>query len=390
MPRHDRIAAYYSQLVSALGRPAATFDIVAVAHMVPNTLTFAPALAKIGNLAAILPKPKSVGRPEYAALQSDGFKLLPLSRTWATDPIAVVDSLREVCPNSGRSLVLVDIGGYFAESVDQIASMLNGRLVGVLEGTENGVQKYERQQAMGGALSVPIATVARSPLKLPEDYLVASSIVFSIEATLRQEVEILQTRTATVIGYGRVGSAVAEILRSRGISTAVFDTDPIPLAEAAARGFRAYTRRSDALLGASLVVCATGNRSLDLKGFAMLSHGCVVASTTSADDEFDLSALSGGYLVETVNERMTRYKENRSGDGGRHFFLIAEGNAANFMDGAVIGPAMQLIEGEKLAAIRGLMDGSFAGRSGIVEVPRETQQRVAEIWNHQFLDRSTR
>ena len=214
--------------------------------------------------------------------------------------------------------------------------------------------------------------------------MVASSVVFSIEAVLRDQAEILQTRSATVIGYGRVGSSVAEILRNRGINTVVFDTDPIKLAEAAARGFRAHNRLSDALSQSSLIVCATGNLALNLRGFAMLNTGSVVASVTSADDELDLSSLEKGYVRTDVSENLTRYDENRS--GGRYFSLIAGGNAANFLHGAIIGPAIQLIEGEKLAAISALIKGEFPpDRSEVAELSIESRRSVAEIWNEHFL-----
>ena len=382
MASKDQIAVYYSHLITALGR-APGVDIVAVAHMVPNTLTFAPALNEFARLAAILPKPKSVDRPEYRELQTR-FRLLPLSRAWASDANQVFQTLKDELSIGSRPIVVVDIGGYFAESINEFSELVGDSLLGVLEGTENGVQKYENEERRSGPYKVPIVTVARSPLKLPEDYLVASSVVFSIEATLRQEAEILQTRAATVIGYGRVGSAVAEILRGRGIRTTVFDDDPIKLAEAAARGFKACRRREDALERASLVVCATGNKALDLRGFASLIQGCVVASTTSADDEFDLESLRAGYRAEQLNGRLTIYRETRNTGRERHFFLVANGDAANFLDGAVIGPAMQLIEGEKLAAIRALIDRRFV-QTGIVELARDDRVKVAEIWNAHFL-----
>lgn len=379
MANSKQIDAFFSHLVSTLGR-AKNVHVVAVAHMVPNTLSFAPALDDLVSLAAILAKPKSIARPEYEKLSSE-FKVLSLSRTWASSPSEVVKTLSNLGLDNER-IVLVDIGGYFATSIDEIARTFNGHILGVLEGTENGAKRYENN----GPHKTLIVTVARSPLKLPEDYLVASSVVFSVEAVLREEAEILQTRSAAVIGYGRVGSAVAEILRNRGINTVIFDDDPIKLAGAAARGFRACGRLEEALSCSSLVVCATGNKAVGLKGFAMLKPGCVVASVTSADDEFDLESLSPGYVKEKISDRLTQYRENRGMEAGRSFYLIADGNAANFLHGAVIGPAMQLIEGEKLAAIKAIIDGKFSNEGkGIVELSRGDRTLVAEIWNGHFL-----
>jgi len=346
--------------------------------MVPNTVLFGPALDQLMTLSGLLAKPKSVSRPEYSLLEKS-YPMPALSRDWAADADSVVDTLHEL-GLAGKKLILIDIGGYFSSSIDTISEKFDGDLLGVMEGTENGVMKYE--QALG--YKTPIITVARSPLKLPEDHLVASSIVFSIEAVLRDQAEILQTRTAAVIGYGRVGSSVAEILRNRGINTVVHDTDPIKLAEAAARGFQAHTSLFDTLSEVSLVVCATGNSALDLRGFGMLASGCVVASVTSADDELDLEALKPGYEREEVGENLVRYQENRP--GGRHFLLVADGNAANFIHGAVIGPAIQLIEGEKLMALKQLIDGNVGpATNGLAELSDEARREVAEIWIEHFL-----
>ncbi|WP_221970154.1 NAD(P)-dependent oxidoreductase [Rhizobium laguerreae] len=352
---------------------------MAVAHMVPNTVLFVPAaLDKLMHVRAVLAKPKSVGRSEYGEIAAQ-YPTPPLSREWAADPAAVVSELKKL-GLSRKPVVLVDIGGYFAPSINEIAKLFNGKILGVMEGTENGVQKYEASLP----LSVPVITVARSPLKLPEDHLVASSVVFSIEAVLRAQAEILQTRTAAVIGYGRVGRSVASILRSRGINTVVYDSDPIKLAEAAARGFQANTRLDQAIGHASLVVCATGNKSLGLRGFGMLQSGCVVASVTSADDEFDLGSLSRGYTRTEIEKDYIRYEENRG--SGRHFFLIADGNAANFIHGAVIGPAIQLIEGEKLYAIKRLIQGEVpVAKERLAELDEKSRRDVAEIWIEHFL-----
>ena len=346
--------------------------------MVPNTLLFAPALNSLVTLSGLLAKPKSAGRTEYAHLSSQ-YRMPMLSRDWASNPAGVVNTFREL-GLEGKDVVLVDIGGYFAYSIDAIVDQFKGNIIGVLEGTENGAAKYENV----GTFKRPIITVARSPLKLPEDHLVASSVVFSIEAVLREQAEILQSRTAAVIGYGRVGRSVADILRGRGINTVVFDLDPIKLAEASARGFQANARLDQALNTSSLVVCATGNKALRLEGFGMLSSGCFVASVTSADDEFDLECLSAGYDRFEINSNIIRYQENRP--GGRHFFLIADGNAANFIHGAVIGPAIQLIEGEKLMAIKALISGNIQPENkGIQELDVAPRREVAEIWIEHFL-----
>jgi adenosylhomocysteinase len=104
---------------------------------------------------------------------------------------------------------------------------------------------------------------------------------------------------------------------------------------------------------------------------------------TSADDEFDLDSLQSGYATTSSTRRLTTL-ESKDPSSDRSFSLIAGGNAANFLDGAVIGPAMQLIEGEKLAAVRMLATTKLAGNV-VHEVSGHARRLVADIWNRHFL-----
>lgn len=377
-----KVTAYFSHLATKLGN-AQDVDIVVIAHMVPNTPYFIEALKRIANVAAIFSKPNSVGREEFKSLSTEN-RVYVASRKWSEDLQPLLDAFYE-SGLRGKNIILIDIGGYYAPIVSELSSEFDGTIVGILEGTENGVQKYEKfLEQQNGEIDIPIVTVARSPLKLPEDYLVGSSVVFSVEAVLREQAQILQTRRAAVIGYGRVGSAVAEILRNKGISTVVYDVDPVSLALAAAKGFQAYTRLPDALSQSNLVLCATGNTALDLQGFGLLRSGTVVASVTSSDDEFDLQALDSAYNKRALSDNITEYSENRN--GGRTFYLIAGGNAANFIHGAVIGPAIQLIEGEKLACVSLLAQGRIPEGNLIRELGTKERQLVASYWNVHFLN----
>lgn len=374
---NERLRAYFSHLISTFDR-LGDVSLVCVAHMVHNSTIFLPALRSLASVDLVLPKPKTADSAEARVIKDLGFNVHALSREWATRASAVAARIRSATDPSHR-VILVDIGGYFADSLNEISEELDGRLIGLMEGTENGVQKYEKS---GSAYSVPIVTVARSPLKLPEDYHVGSGVVFSVEAVLREQAQILQTRSACVIGYGRVGSSVAEVLRSRGISTVIHDTSPIAMAEAAARGFRVYRRLDDALQTSNLVVSATGGHALDRQALASLRSGAVIATVTSADDEFVEDDL-GRYKPSEVSPSITRYDSS----GQRYFWLVNNGNPANFLHGAVIGPAMQLIEGEKIAAISSIARGTYTGaHGGIGEVGKEERLHVARIWNEHFLD----
>lgn len=347
--------------------------------MVPNTVPFLQALSKLVTLDLVLAKPKSFDRPERRIIQETlGIRVARLTRDLAADPSRLRDELTQAGA-VGQRLAMIDIGGYFAGSADAINAGVGGQLVGIMEGTENGAQRYDASPPA----TVPVITVARSPLKLPEDYLVGASVVFSIEAVLREQAEILQTRRACVIGYGRVGSGVADVLRGRGIPTSVYDIDPVAVANAAARGYEVFATLPAAIERSSLIVSATGNKALQAQHFRLLRPDTVVASVTSSDDELDLSGIEVTHQRYEHSTHIVEYVTKA--DDQVAFWLINDGNAANFLHGAVIGPAIQLIEGEKLAAVATLASNPpAAGQESLAEVAAELRREVATIWVKHF------
>lgn len=369
-------AAYFSHITGEL--PIVTgVTAVCVAHMVSNSRHFLPAVNAIAPVGLVLPKPNSIDAGIFDEI-STRFNTAELSREWARDADRVVATFHEK-KLSGLRLVIIDIGGYFASSISRIVQLFDGEICGVVEGTENGVQKYVGPDHATDGVS--IVTVARSPLKLPEDHLVGASIVFSIEAVLRDEAQILQTRSACVIGFGRVGRGVAAALRGRGIPTVIHDNKDLPRAEAAAQGYRAFGRIEDALRNADLVVCATGNKALTAAGFDALEPGTVVATVTSKDDELDMEALSERFDAVELSRSIMLYSEANTRNS---FWLVNDGNAANFLHGAVIGPAIQLIEGEKLACISELANGKVSRDGHVHELKDAQREVVARIWNIHF------
>jgi adenosylhomocysteinase len=364
---------YFRHLCGALpGRK--DVSVICIAHLVDNARFFLPSIDELFTLGLVLPKPKSAD-PSIAAEIARQFRTFPLTRAWAADPKQVVRELRRVKEiKHGGKVIFVDIGAYFAESLPGICKLLRGQVLGVLEGTENGLQKYERRPDQ---IPVPLFTVARSPLKYPENYLIGTSVVFSIEAVLRDQAEVLQSRQACVIGFGKVGRSVATALRDRGVSTVIHDSSSIALAEAAARGFQIFRGLEEALSHATLVVGATGNTSLNASGFAVLRDKTYVATVTSGDDELDLPSLKIGFARRRLSERVEQFIGE-----GRSFFLINNGDAVNFAHGAVVGPAIQLVEGEKLACLACLARED--SKNGINELGPAARKEIADIWLDHF------
>lgn len=91
----------------------------------------------------------------------------------------------------------IDVGGYYARILNELIEVFSGRIMGVVEDTENGYQRYLELDH----LPCPIFSVARSKLKVPEDYLAGPSIAFSVEMLVRGRGDVLAGMEACVIGY---------------------------------------------------------------------------------------------------------------------------------------------------------------------------------------------
>lgn len=182
-----RVRAFFRRVAESIPTTYQPTSLV-ITHLLAERPKFLEGVARISDVAAVLPKPRSVNEialREVAHLQVDN-----LNRSTLSDPeqaLAYAESRA-----AGRDLVLLDVGGYFAPALEHLHSHFSGRLLGVVEDTENGHQRY----AVLDKVPVPVFSVARSPLKDPEDYLVGQSVVFSAEALMRSRDDILHGRHA--------------------------------------------------------------------------------------------------------------------------------------------------------------------------------------------------
>jgi adenosylhomocysteinase len=360
------------EFFARLAVPAAPSPVkaIVVTHLVHGRGLFLEAVNRNTEIALVIAKPKSVHPPTRTRLEQE-YNLCSLRRDVLHAPGYSVDLVGRLIGED--PFVVLDVGGYFAPVVCDLHERFGGQLVGIVEDTENGLQRYQRLES----IPVPVVSVARSPLKVPEDHLVGQSIVFSMESILRDQGVVFGGKAATVIGYGKVGVAVAQMFRARGLSTRVFDRNPIRLTEAIASGFEVAATLPEALAPAGLVVCATGNRSLQGGDFRQIRNNAFVAAATSADDEFDLSELRRHYRRCRLDNYVTRYSIP-----GHRFHMLNKGNPINFLHGTVAGTFIALVQGEILIALRQLLAGQM--HPGLQEVSEAERRRIASAWLELF------
>ncbi|WP_328913178.1 MULTISPECIES: adenosylhomocysteinase [unclassified Streptomyces] len=367
--------AFFAKL--ALDLPASDAASMVITHLLPGQMNFLAALGRVATVEAVLAKPKSADRRTLEEVTAS-YRCDPLDRERFADPEWLVPYLERRA--AGRPLVLADVGGYFAPALAEACAALPGQIAGVVEDTENGLRRYLELDAF----PCPVYSVARSPLKEPEDRLVGEAIVFSAETLLRRLGEVLPGRRACVLGFGKIGAGIAAALHARSVQVTVQDIDPIRQAQAVAIGYGAADLPR-ALGHADLVFSATGNRAIGMEHLAMLRDGAFLAGATSADDEFDLTALASpraGFERQDLIPGVTRYARS-----DHAFCLLGNGNAVNFLHSSAVGPAIHVIKAEIVAAAS-LLAGE-RHQPGLYEVPATTRTRIATAWLEAFRPSAT-
>lgn len=342
---------------------------VLVAHMLSTLPPFLQGLERIGRVAGIVPKPSSID-PSVLDWTRLNYEVLDLTRRQTNDPEHVSERLRPVV--GGERFILLDIGGYFALSLGQISKDYPDQLIGLVEDTENGHQRYMTNPD----LPVPCVSVARSLSKRNEDRWVGQSIVYSAETLLREGGATLDLKKALVVGFGKIGQSIAHTLTRRGLSVMVWDTDPNQRVYARCENFEVTDKRK-ALREADLIFCATGNKSLSSGDFRSVKKGSVIFSVTSSDDEFSFEGMED-YRKEDLGSSMLRMSNN-----GHLFFLANKGNAVNFLHGAEVRPFVHLVQAAMLHGVDTLLK-SEAPCGWITPLSKERETSIAEVFERCF------
>ncbi len=350
---------FFEALIREFNLQKIDADIVAVLHILPDAIPFTHALQKIATIRSIIPKPKSINLGTFETLRELPF--IHLTR----------QNIRNIIGTLQRKTVFLDIGGYFSSITQEIYQATGDNFSGIVEDTENGMQKYESK-----GIDFPFISVARSPLKENEDTMVGQAIAYSTEAILRQHGIVMNGLRVGVIGYGKVGRSVARNIEQKQGKVSIYDTDHIRLTHAVSSGFNVIDRQT--ILRESDIVClATGNKSLSKENYSELKSGSWLFSVTSSDDELDKEWLEEHYKREQVSRYVAKYSR-----GKHYFYLLNDGNAINFIHGTTVGDFILLVHAEILVAAYRLM--THQAKIGEYEIDTITRDKICEIWLSHF------
>jgi S-adenosylhomocysteine hydrolase/8-oxo-dGTP pyrophosphatase MutT (NUDIX family) len=356
---------FLSQITSSKNQIA----LLVVAHVLPSMLGPLRFLKNNFDLIGVIPKPKSIDETTYKRLEKDGINFLRVTRE---------DINVEFVTNTIRgkeNVVLIDIGGYFS-SVATDKKLTKSNILGIVEDTENGQQKYQRVLR---DLSVPVYSVARSPLKDNEDYLVGQAIAHATNTLLRQTNKLMAFEKCGVIGYGKVGQGICDYLMNLRIKPVVCEANPERLLRAYNHGCEISTSVDDVIGTRDIIFCATGSQVLDIHKFRKVKNGAYIASVTSSDDEFKLDYLQNEYQVTEMGGGMTDID-----NGINHFHLLNNGNAVNFLYNASLGEFIYLVQAEIIQSVLNIAENRKLSKTVLHTVDAAECQHIAELWLKEF------
>jgi adenosylhomocysteinase len=337
-------------------------SVVVVCHLIDTGIAYIKTLDKYYSLEYIIPKPNSINNDLLNFFPSE--KIVNLKREDIQTP-QFLDLIAKI-PKANK-FIFLDIGGYFSNISTKIKDIYGDRFIGVIEDTENGHQKYLRQD-----LNYPLISVARSLLKDNEDHLVGQSVVFSMEAILREQGILLNNKQIGIIGIGKIGDGIVSTLKSKSSKITIFDINPVRLVIAHAKGNN-ICNKLEVIQNSQIIFCATGNLSLKDDDFKYLKNGTFVASVTSSDDEMDLDWLEKNYTQEKIAQYITKYEKN-----GHYLYIVNSGNAINFIHGAVVDDFILLVQKEMIDTILEMSQKPL--KNGVGEGFEDVKQRVADSW----------
>lgn len=353
--------------------PSFSGKFIIVTHILNDRPELLNAISQIGDIALIIAIPYSIKKETLNELTKRYDVITP-----SLDEIRNGKYLKKIIKKylgKNDDLIVIEIGGYFAQIIKELKDTLQHRFIGVIESTEAGHRQYEKVDD----LPCPVVSVCRGSLKRTEYSVVGNSCIFSTEHLIRKAGFLLNGKKALVIGYGKVGQGLAHSLYKYNCPVMVYDANPIMRVLAYSEGFQ-VPEKIEAIQQAEIIFGATGNSALSKDEISHIKNGAILVSCSSKDIEFDMEFILKHYETEEAIENFNVYRSEN-----HFFYLLGKGVPINFIDGAVMGPVLAIVQAEVIYAIKTLLE--LKSKTGIYEVQEEDKKMLASKWLKTFSKR---
>jgi S-adenosylhomocysteine hydrolase len=296
---------FYRNTVAAIEnttRPHPDLCFVFVQHAFLPCLEFYQAVEN--RIAAIIPKGSSAkSNPHVVRLLKEkyGTKVHEsINRQSLSDAEFTVEWLRRV--TADRPFAILEYGGYFAPTAAAISNdaSLSSRIVGFVEGTENGIKGSDDGQTTGyrnviDQIAHPVISKSRSRIKNIMDIEIGPAIVYATDSIFRRNLGCSLkhwSNSIGVIGLGSIGKGVLHTLLKDNQVPMVYDTDLSVMAELATRHNRVVSQES-ILRNSDVLFLNTGSCFLSCQPALLeqLNDYALLVLCTSGDVEAGIPQL---------------------------------------------------------------------------------------------------
>lgn len=365
----------FQNYIDSIGTLSSDATLLLVHHALPTHIDFFKSLSKIFKNGIFISIPYSLNLQTTHILSKDYSKIITPSNIEELER-NLQSEIMSLLANKEK-FVLIEVGGYSVKILSRLKKDLSDLLIGVVEDTENGHREHEDALEKGN-LNWQVYSVARSPLKLGEDILTGDAIVFSLEAQLRKQEDILSNRNAVVLGFGKIGKGVAKSLRGRNCHVLVYDNDPCKMIEALALGYDVRSKDELLQIGDILIGCS-GNFSIMGDEFKLIKNGSILASGSSKQKEFDLKYLKENYSKnKIISDYTVQYINNTN-----NLYLLYDGMPINFIDQGIIGNYIEIVWLEIIFILNKILKSNSIG---LYELNESERKEIAQYWlNHYYI-----
>ncbi len=300
----------------------------------------------------------------------------------------------------GRPFVILEYGAYFAPSLSAICKdpVLGPKLMGVVEGTENGIKgsadgKTRGYNAVALHAACPIMSKSRSNIKHIMDIEIGPAIVEATDKILCNRLgrKLKHWRGTTgVVGVGSIGQGVLSALSSLGQTPLVHDTDLAKMAELAHCQNRVVDQHA-ILKKSDLLFFNTGNCFLSQQPelLSLVKNNALLVLCTSGDVEAGIPQLIDRgemHLVKNQSDAEIAVYKTRYGKHLRIILGIDEvGQAPNMTveDGSA-SPANVMSDMEFYALGCYLASDHDLTNGTVHQSPRHIQNMILKEWLAEF------
>lgn len=328
--------------------------MIILEHILPTTQSMIELLLEAGtDIFAVFAKPYSIDDKVLEHLISKELNVIQKSYHELETDDTIVNTIKSAIEASkldGKKIILLDVGGYFADPIQQIEEEDLKYIYGIVEDTTFGHNRYLESKSQ---IDVPIYSVARSNLKEIEAHFVGRDAVLAVDTILRNIGVLLSGRHSLVVGYGMIGKNVAIALRNSGMKVSVYDDRDHRNLTAYIDGFDIH-KKKELIKTADIIFFATGNPSgaLSMDEIEECKNNVVLASVGSKDTEFAITEIKDQAIESReIGPHLTEYILSND----RHIIVAKDGTAVNFLLPSLSVEVLDLVFSEILLCVLQLL-----------------------------------